>query len=102
MEYFKTISGCFFLDHQNKPIIAEMKEILGSFEKRVPAKSRTKRGIGTLNKYLFKNYFGARARFPHVRWNYHSLILETKSFHLSTNGIESINRSIKHFLGLGN
>ena len=34
-------------------------------------------------------------------WNYHSLILDTESYQLSTNGIESINRSIKHFLGLG-
>ena len=34
-------------------------------------------------------------------WNYHSLILEKQSFQLSTNGIESINRSITHFLGLG-
>ena len=67
LEYFKVISGCFFLDHQNKPIIAEMKEILGSYQHRVPAKSRAKRGIGTLNKYLNKNFFGARARFPHAR-----------------------------------
>ena len=55
-----------------------------------------------MNKYLFKNYFGARARYPHIRWNYHQLIFEKKSFQLSTNGIESINRSIKHYLGLGN
>ena len=41
-------------------------------------------------------------RYPHIRWNYHQLILEKKSFQLSTNGIESINRSIKHYLGLGN
>ena len=46
-------------------------------------------------------FFGPRPRYPPKFWNYHSLILDTESYQLSTNGIESINRSIKHFLGLG-
>ena len=58
-------------------------------------------GLGTLNNYLNRNYFGARARFPFKNWDYHTLILTNESFQLSTNGIESINRSLKHYLGLG-
>ena len=78
-----------------------MKIILESFEHRAPGKSRARRGLGVLNKYLYRNYFGARAIFSKKCWDYHSLILKNESFQLSTNGIESINRSIKHFLGLG-
>ena len=101
LEYFKTVSGCFFLNHKNKPLITEMKSLLDSFQHRAPAKSRAKRGLGTLNNYLNRNYFGARARFPFKNWDYHTLILTNESFQLSTNGIESINRSLKHYLGLG-
>ena len=36
-----------------------------------------------------------------MSWDYHTLILTNESFQLSTNGIESINRSLKHYLGLG-
>jgi len=50
---------------------------------------------------LTNNFFGPRPRYLPKFWNYHSLILDTESYQLSTNGIESINRSIKHFLGLG-
>ena len=53
-----------------------------------------------MNKYLKNNYFGHRARFPAKFWNYRDLALKEK-FQFSTNAIESLNRSIKLFLGLG-
>ena len=46
-------------------------------------------------------FFGAKSRYKKQFWNYHSLILQKQSFQLSTNCIESFNRSLKHFLGLG-
>ena len=45
-------------------------------------------------------YFGYRARFPAKYWDYRDLVLAEK-FQFSTNAIESLNRSIKYFLGLG-
>ena len=45
-------------------------------------------------------YFGYRARFPAKYWDYRDLAL-TEKFQFSTNAIESLNRSIKQFLGLG-
>ena len=101
LEYFKSVAGCFFLNHNDKSIITEMKKLLASFEHRAPSKTRARRGICKLNTYLTNNFFGPRPRYPPKFWNYHSLILDTESYQLSTNGIESINRSIKHFLGLG-
>ena len=44
--------------------------------------------------------FGHRARFPAKYWDYRDLVLAEK-FQFSTNAIESLNRSIKQFLGLG-
>ena len=38
--------------------------------------------------------------FPAKFWNYRDLVL-TEKFQFSTNAIESLNRSIKYFLGLG-
>ena len=78
-----------------------MKNLFESFEHRAPSKSRARRGISKINSYLFKKFFGAKPRYKKQFWNYHSLILQKQSFQLSTNGIESINRSLKHFLGLG-
>ena len=78
-----------------------MKNLFESFEHRAPSKSRARRGISKINSYLFKNFFGAKPRYKKQFWNYLSLILQKQSFQLSTNGIESINRSLKHFLGLG-
>ena len=95
------MSGSFFLNHSDKALTSELKNLRQSFEHRAPAKTKSRRGISKLNSYLYNNFFGAKPRYKKQFWNYHSLILEKHSFQLSTNGIESINRSIKHFLGLG-
>ena len=62
--------------------------------------SSFKKGISKVIKYLKGNYFGHRARFPAKYWDYRDLVLAEK-FQFSTNAIESLNRSIKQFLGLG-
>ena len=57
------VSVIFFLDHSNKSITNEMKNLLESFEHRAPSKSRARRGISKINSNLFKKFFGAKPRY---------------------------------------
>ena len=101
LELFKTCTGAFYLDFNNKEIKNEFFKILESFIPRAGMlNSSFKKGISKVIKYLKGNYFGHRARFPAKYWDYRDLVLAEK-FQFSTNAIESLNRSIKHFLGLG-
>ena len=55
---------------------------------------------GKNHKKSKSNFYGYRARFPPKYWDYRNLAL-TDQFPFSTNSIESLNRSLKFFLGMG-
>ena len=97
LEFFKVVTGSFYLNFNDKELVQEFLKILDSF---VPPagqqNSAFKSKVQKVIKYLKNNYFGYRARFP----SYRKLVL-TDNYQFSTNSIESLNRALKHFLGLG-
>ena len=78
-----------------------MKNLLQSFEHRAPARTKSRRGISKLNFHIFNNFFSAEPRYKKTILELSFVNSRKQSFQLSTNGIDSINRSITHFLGLG-
>ena len=57
-------------------------------------------GAMKLIKYVNKPLFGHRAMYTYRLWDFSSLFLSGQ-FHHTTNAIESINRSLKQFIGMG-
>ena len=85
----------------NTDLKNEFFQLLESFVPRAGRlNSSYKAKIQKCIKYLKNNFFGYRARFPARFWNYRTLAL-TDKYQFSTNGIESLNRALKLFLGLG-
>ena len=100
LELFKVVTGAFYLDFENKELKDEFLKLLDSFVPRAGRfNSSFKADISKVLKYLKSNFFGHRARFPPKFWPYRYLAFADK-FQFSTNGIESLNRSLKYFLGL--
>ena len=85
----------------NKDLKNEFFKLLDSIVPRAGRNnSAYKANINKRIKFLMGIFFGHRARFPARFWNYRTLALTDKN-QFSTNGIESLNRALKFFLGLG-
>jgi hypothetical protein len=65
LEFFKCVTGAFYLDMDNKDLKNEFFKLLDSFVPRAGRiNSAYKSNINKCIKYLKNNFFGHRARFP--------------------------------------